>query len=204
MTTNSNPDTRASLIARICDASDDDAWTEFVQIYQPVVQRFIQKHGLQYADAAEVTQEVLSRVAKSIETWDGSQQKSTFRGWLYRITRNQAIDFLRKKKIEQSKNAGQECGLSQFAEPTSTESSQFQVEFEKQLFHWAAEKLKPSFKPVNWQAFWMSTVEGMSIESVAEKLKIDFGKIYVARSRIMTRLSKLIQDRLNETTSAED
>jgi len=61
-----NPDTRASLIVRLRDAGDDEAWIEFVQIYQPVVQRFIQKHGLQYADAAEITQEVLRSVAKSV------------------------------------------------------------------------------------------------------------------------------------------
>ena len=206
MNKNSNPDTRASLIARICDSGDDDAWTEFVQIYQPVVQRFIQRHGLQYADAAEVTQEVLSRVAKSIETFDAKREQSTFRGWLYRITRNQAIDFLRKRKIDQSRNAGQEGGLSQIADPSlvhpsQIESTEFQAEFEKQLFHWAAEKIKPSFKPVNWQAFWLSTIEGVAIEDVAKRLEIECSSVYVARSRIMAKLSKLIQERLNETTT---
>ena len=206
MNDNSNPDTRASLIARICDSADDDAWTEFVQIYQPVVQRFIQRHGLQYADAAEVTQEVLSRVAKSIETFDIEREQCTFRGWLYRITRNQAIDFLRKRNTDRSRNAGQENGLSQIADPglvnpSQLESSEFQAEFEKQLFHWAAEKTKPSFKPVNWQAFWLSTVDGLSIETVAERLEIECSAVYVARSRIMARLSKLIQERLNETQS---
>jgi len=203
MNSNSNPDTRVSLIARICDSADDDAWTEFVQIYQPVVQRFIQRHGLQYADAAEVTQEVLSRVAKSIESWDGTQERSTFRGWLYRITRNQTIDFLRKKQVEKSRVAGQECGLSQIADTAQSETDQFQAEYEKQLFHWAAEKLKPLFKTSNWQAFWMSTVDGLSIEDVARRLQIECGTVYVARSRIMARLSTLIQDRLNETTNID-
>ena len=196
---NSNPETRASLIARIRDARDDDAWEEFVQIYPPVVQRFIQRHGLQYADAAEVTQEVLSRVAKSIESWDGDREQGSFRGWLYRITRNQTIDFLRKRNRERSRNAGQDAGLSQVADPTTAQSSVFQAEYEKQLFHWAAEKLKPKFKPVNWQAFWMSTVEGRSIDEVAEQLGIECSSIYVARSRIMAKLSSLVQTRLNET-----
>ncbi len=197
-----SPDTRVSLIARIRDAGDNDAWTEFVQIYQPVVQRFIQRHGLQYADAAEVTQEVLSRVAKSVETWNGNQQRSTFRGWLYRITRNQTIDFLRKRKVERSNWSRDEGGLSQVAAPRSEDSDLFQAEYEKQLFLWAAEKLRPSFKVANWQAFWLSTVEGQPIERVAHELGIECGQVYVARSRIMARLSALIQDRLNETNAA--
>jgi RNA polymerase sigma factor (sigma-70 family) len=198
------PDTRESLIARICDTGNSEAWTEFVRIYEPVVLRFIQRHDMQYADAAEVTQEVLSCIAKSIESWDGDRLHSTFRGWLYRITRNRTIDFLRKRRIEQARTAGQEHGLSQFAAKDDTESKEFQAEYEKQLFHWAAEKIKPTFKPVNWQAFWMSTVEGQPIEQVAERLQIECGAVYVARSRIMARLSKLIQERLNETNSSTE
>lgn len=194
-----DPETQISLIARMSDAGDDDAWSEFVQVYQPLVHRFIQRHGLQYADAVEVTQEVLSRVARSIKTWDPHHQHGTFRGWLYRITRNQTIDFLRKRRGEVAKATGEEVGLSQIADPTESESQVFQAEYEKQLFHWAAQKLKPTFKATNWKAFWMSTIDGMSIEEVAKELKIDCGIVYVARSRIMTRLSQLIRQRLNET-----
>ena len=200
MNSDPNPETRVSLIARICDAADNDAWTEFVQIYQPVVQRIVQRHGLQYADAAEVTQEVLSRVSKSIETWDGDLQNSTFRGWLYRITRNQTIDFLRKHKTELDKNAGQDAGLSQVA--AAGNSDVFQAEYEKQLFRWAAEKIKPTYKPANWQAFWLSAVEGCSVDEVAERLNIECSAVYVARSRIMAKLSKLIQQRLDETNDS--
>ena len=177
---------------------------EFVDIYQPVIQRFIQRHGLQHADAAEVTQEVLSRVAKSITTWDGGQQPSTFRGWLYRITRNLTIDFLRKRKIELARTVGQPAGLGQIAELESVESVEFRAEYERQLFHWAAEKLKPAFKLQNWQAFWMSTVEGMPIEEVARRLELECGAVYVARSRIMARMAKLVQERKNETSSEMD
>ena len=180
----------------------EDAWSEFVQIYQPVVQRFVRRHGLQYADAVEITQEVLSRVAKSIESWDANHQKSTFRGWLYRITRNITIDFLRKKKIERQRMASSDAGLSQVADMGNNDQSQeFEREFEKQVFYWAAEKLKPSFKPANWQAFWMSTIDGVPVIDVAKQLQMTPGNVYVARSRIMSRLSELVQARMAETQS---
>lgn len=197
------PETRASLIARICDSSNDDAWSEFVRIYQPVVERFIQRHGLQYADAVEVTQEVLSRVAHSIESWDGDRQDSSFRGWLYRITRNRTIDFLRKRRLEKAMNSMDAGGLSQVADSNPccdiSDSSDFQAEYEKELFRWAAAKIQPSFKPSNWKAFWRSTVDGLPIDQVARELNMDCGAVYVARSRIMARLSKMIQERMNET-----
>lgn len=199
MKSDSNPETQISLIAKIRDIGNEEAWSEFVQIYQPVVQRFIQRHGLQYADAAEVTQEVLSRVAKSIDSWDPQHAQSTFRGWLYRITRNLTIDFLRKKQLDRDRLGQGDAGLSQVADVNDQQSVEFQAQFEKQIFYWAAESIKPSFKPENWQAFWMSTVEGVPIEEVAKELDMKPGTVYVARSRIMARLSKLIQGRMNET-----
>jgi RNA polymerase sigma factor (sigma-70 family) len=197
--TDSDPDTRASLIARICDLSDNVAWTEFVNIYQPVVERFLQRYSLQHADAAEISQEVLARVAKSIPNWHGDKQGSTFRGWLYRITRNLTIDFLRKSQLELTRTAGQQEDLSYVVDPNQSASAEFQAEYEKQLFHWACEKLKPQFKDVNWQAFWMSTVEGAPIEDVAQRLHIECSHVYVARSRIMARFAQLIQERIDET-----
>lgn len=205
MNLNPNPDTRLSLIVKLVDHQDEDAWNEFVQIYQPVVQRFIQARGLQYADAAEITQEVLARVARSIESWDPEHQNSTFRGWLYRITRNQTIDFLRKRRPEIALSDAFDDSSSQIpSRPDAPHSGEFRKEFEKQLFYWAAERLRRTFKPTNWQAFWMSTVEGQPVEQVARKLGIECGTVYVARSRIMARLSRLIQDRMNETNSPDD
>lgn len=201
---NSNPDTRMSLIMRMREGRDEEAWSEFVQVYQPLVERIIQRHRLQYADAAEVTQEVLSRVAQSIQSWEADRERSTFRGWLYRITRNLTIDFLRRRKRQDAKiSLDQDVGQIQEMkiDPSDADSIEFQAEFERQLFHWAAQQLKPSFKPVNWKAFWMTTVEGRPINEVAEELGIECGTIYVARSRIMARLSKLIQQRLDETLS---
>ena len=201
---NFNPDTRESLIAKICDLGNEPAWTEFVQIYEPVVRRFIQRHGVQHADAFDIAQEVLCRVAKSIETWDGAKENSSFRGWLYRITRNLSIDFLRKRAKEKVIEEGSNCKLSQFPEVSRSDSAEFRLEYERQIFHWAAEQLKPAFKPVNWQAFWLSTVEGMSIEDVSEHLKIDVSAVYVARSRITAKLSILVQARLKETNDASE
>ena len=204
MNANTNPDTRASLIARICDLGNSDAWSEFASIYEPVIHRFIQRHGLQPADSEEISQEVLSRVARSIETWDGDLLQSTFRGWLYRITRNLTIDFLRKRRIELARTENQVGGLSQVPDSSEPSSREFQAEYEKQIFQWAAEQLRPSFKEVNWQAFWLSTVEELPIEEVAVRLNIECSQVYVARSRIMARLAKLVQERLSETSSESE
>ena len=57
------PLTRASLLVRIRNGRDQEAWQQFVQLYAPVVYGFARKRGLQDADAADVMQDVLRSVA---------------------------------------------------------------------------------------------------------------------------------------------
>ena len=93
----STPDTRYSLIAKLRDSQDVQAWNEFASIYQPLIFRVVAARGLQYADATDVTQEVLARVAKVVEQFDPAHASVTFRGWLYRIARNHCLNLLRSR-----------------------------------------------------------------------------------------------------------
>ena len=57
------PTTRASLLIRIRDLQDGEAWQQFVQVYAPVVYSYARRRGLQDADAADLTQDTLRAVA---------------------------------------------------------------------------------------------------------------------------------------------
>jgi RNA polymerase sigma-70 factor (ECF subfamily) len=92
-----NPETRASLLLKLRDSKDIDAWEDFTQIYTPALHRAARRMGLQVADADNVVQEVLLAVSKSIDQWIDRQEKISFRAWLFRIARNKGIDLLTRK-----------------------------------------------------------------------------------------------------------
>src|SRR4051812_13582755 len=52
------PNTRPSLLVRLRQRADQEAWREFVGLYAPLIYGFGRKHGLQDADASDLTQEV--------------------------------------------------------------------------------------------------------------------------------------------------
>ena len=56
------PITRSSLLLRLRDADDQEAWGHFVRLYGPLVYRFARRRGLQDSDCGDVTQEVLGAV----------------------------------------------------------------------------------------------------------------------------------------------
>src|SRR6516162_4708756 len=91
---NESPATRASLLIRLRDGGDAEAWQEFVHLYAPVIYGFARKRGLQDADAADMMQEVLRSVSGAAQRLDYDPSRGTFRGWLFTVTRNKIFNFL--------------------------------------------------------------------------------------------------------------
>ena len=85
------PQTRHSLLLRLRDHSND-AWLEFLEIYEQAIVDYARRRGLQEADARDVSQEVLAAVSHKVEQWQADPAKGKFRGWLFRVARNIAVD----------------------------------------------------------------------------------------------------------------
>src|SRR5580700_6478354 len=81
------PATRASLLVRLRDPRNTAAWTEFVDLYAPLVYGYARKQGLQDADAADLSQEVLSAVAGAVGRLEYDPQRGAFRNWLFTVVR---------------------------------------------------------------------------------------------------------------------
>jgi len=196
----SSPETRLSLIGRLGQADNVDAWNEFAVLYQPMIFRIARRRGLQHADASEVTQEVLTRVARAVSSWDPDHSKGSFRGWLYRITRNATIDHLRKANRQPLNLDGLSgAAFQQLPDASAEESDEFWREYQRQVFTWASKRIRGEFQPNTWQAFWKTAVEGGSVGLVATELGMSTGAIYVARSRVMKRLSQEVGKRSDES-----
>src|SRR4051812_14481068 len=87
------PLTRASLLLRLGDAQDGDAWKEFVDLYAPLVYGYARKQGLQDADAADLCQEVLRAVAGAVGRLEYDPQRGAFRNWLFTVARRKLVNW---------------------------------------------------------------------------------------------------------------
>ncbi len=189
------PETRPSLLLRMRDAGNQQAWAEFLEIYQPLILRLVRRRGLQEADAREVTQEVLLSVAKAVGGWDANPARGSFRGWLATITRNLVVNFLIRQGRHPRGTGGSDFvrWLEEVPNVEGDESQLFDLERRRQLFLWAASEIETEFRVETWRAFWETSVVGRSVGDVASELKMSAGAVYVARSRVMKRLRERVE-----------
>lgn len=87
-----NPD--LDLILR-CQQNDDAAFGELIELYRSRVASISYQVIGNYEDARDVSQEIFIKLFKGIHGFDPNKKFFT---WLYRLTVNASIDFLRSKK----------------------------------------------------------------------------------------------------------
>ncbi|MEM7143946.1 MAG: RNA polymerase sigma factor [Verrucomicrobiota bacterium] len=185
--------TRETLLLRIRDESDSHAWNEFAELYTPLVQRYCRKRGLSDADTADITQEVLAAVSRAIKNFEYDPEKGTFRSWFFTITRNRVFTHFKKQK-KQPQGTGRTT-VHQLLEqqPDEKEAADWDLDYKKHMFEWAADKVRPEFKEQTWEAFWQTSVDESKPADVAESLGISVGAVYIAKSRVIARLRQRVQ-----------
>lgn len=189
------PLTRQSLVLRLRDRRDDQAWAEFVDLYEPLVYRLARARGLQDADARDVCQEVFRAVAGAIQRWDPDPAKGRFRAWLSRIARNLLVNFLAARKRHAPGVGGTSVQELLLAAPAvdPEAQSEFAAEFKRRAFQWAAEQVRGDVTETTWRAFWLTGVENRGVAEVAKELRLSEGAVYIARSRVLARLRQRVQ-----------
>ncbi|HEY1381300.1 MAG TPA: sigma-70 family RNA polymerase sigma factor [Gemmataceae bacterium] len=183
------PTTQASLLVRLGDAADAPAWGQFVDLYAPPVYACGRRHGLQDADAADVTQDVLRAVHRAFRRGDYDPRRGPFRAWLFTVVRNKLRDFARRAGLRERP---ENC-LADVPARGGDPAAEFEQECERRLFAWAADQVRGRFRPVTWQAFWRTAVDGTAGKDVAAELGLTVAAVYLAKGRVMAALREQIR-----------
>lgn len=189
-----SPSTRPSLLVSIRDCQNGAAWSQFVEIYAPLIYGYARRHGLQDADAADLTQEVLRTLSTAARKLDYNPQRGSFRGWLFTVVRNKLRDL-----VARNKRPGQGSGDTDVQELLDNETAGadgiacWDHEYEQRVFVCASEQVQCEVERATWQAFWQTAVEGKPGKVVAAQLGMSVAAVYLAKSRVMARLKETVR-----------
>jgi RNA polymerase sigma factor (sigma-70 family) len=192
--------TRPSLLGRLRNPADAEAWRTFVDLYTPLVYRYCRRRGFQEADAADVAQEVMTQVMRSIGGFTYDPKVGRFRDWLGAVVRTHVGRFHRKR--ERQPVAAEDGELNGVPDPGA--DSEWIGSFREQMTAAALDRIRGEFSTSHWTAFERTWRDGAPAAAVALELGLTATAVYVAKSRVLVRLRDEIAHLAEELPQAGD
>ncbi len=188
----SSSSTSLSLLDRVRQR-EEAAWQRLVELYGPLVYRWCRTWGLAATDAADIGQQVCLSIFQSVNQFEHRGIKGAFRAWLKTITRRKVVDHWRCRATDPDSLSSDIAEIAKKDLDDAGSASDEAV----LLYHRAAELIKVDFNETTWRAFWMSVVEERPIADIAQELRISPNAVYIAKSRVLTRLRTEFADLLD-------
>jgi RNA polymerase sigma-70 factor (ECF subfamily) len=182
--------TSATLLARLRHLPPDQtAWGEFTERYGPKIFAWCRKWNLQQADAEDVTQTVLLKLAEKMQTfvYDPSQ---SFRAWLKTVTRHAWSDFWNTRGKAMAAGGTQAIQILHAVEAREDLVQRLEGEFDRELLEAAVDRVRMRVTPRTWQAYEMTAVEGRSGAEAAQALGMKVATVFVAKSKVLKFLQE--------------
>jgi RNA polymerase sigma factor (sigma-70 family) len=186
----SDSQTRRTLLERLAQSGDQRqaAWAEFVGRYGRKIYGWCLRWRLQDADAQDVTQIVLLKLARRMKDFTYDPARS-FRAWLKTVTHHAWQDYVDSRKTTTLAIGGgpaQDVLESLIARDDL--SSALERLFDLDLLETAMRRVRLRAAPHTWTAFSMTAVEGIPAPEVARRLGMKIARVYAARNTIQQRL----------------
>lgn len=183
--------TRITLLGRLRrDPTNQAAWGEFVEHYGGKIYGWCRKWELQEADARDVTQNVLLKLAAKLRdfTYDPSR---SFRAWLKTLTNHALSDFFESRQRPGLGSGDSQVGLMlQNVAAREDLVKYLEAEFDRELLEEAMIRVRLRVAPQTWQAFVLTALEGLSGAEAAERIPMQVAQVFVAKRRVQKMLQE--------------
>lgn len=182
--------TRETLLVRLRDPGNGDAWDEFVAIYAPVLFSYCRKRGLSYEDASDLTQEVCRSVVKAMPGFVYDPARGSFRGWLYTLLRR-GISRHCAKRARDPLNRSEGVDTMDLPDYGDRDRETWELDYRRRLLAWAMEVAKARCNERAWKAFEDTTLRERSVDEVARELGMSRNALNVAKCRVVRTIREI-------------
>lgn len=182
--------TRPSLLLRLRDRSDADAWRAFDAIYRPMLDRFARARGLNDADAEDVTQHCLSAIASHMGQFDYDPSKGRFKSWLATLVNNRVRSLARRRAERQGET--RDFQGEQRIEDSPAETFE-RIWLEEHLRH-CLDELRNEVQDKTFQAFQRYVIEQRPLEEVCEAFDLKPNNVYTIKWRMTERIAARMKE----------
>ena len=194
----SDSTTSTNLLRRVIDG-EEAAWHRFVELYSSLIYAKCRGRKVDPNDAADVVQEVFSKVHRALADFRRDKPEHGFRKWLQTIARNVIVDHFRAQQRQPNLFGGNTmAGWIGADENLFNEETDFSAADSSTnlMIRRAMQSIKDDYEATTWQAFWRTAVDGQQANTVADELGLTHGSVRQAKYKILRRLRLEFEDLL--------
>ena len=184
-------------LIRQAAAGDQNAFAALLAAYQKPVYNLALRMTGSPDDALDLSQEAFLRAWRGLS---GYRFDAAFSTWLYRLTGNVCIDFLRRRKKEKTiplyytdeENEEQELPLPH---PAPGTEDQALLHLEQNQVTEAMAKLEPEYR----QALILRVIDGLSYAEIAAAMDVPEGTVKSRIARAREKMRRLLKKTGNKS-----
>lgn len=178
--------------------ADQAAWVQFTERYGRKIYAWCRQWNLQEADAEDVTQAVLLKLAGTMRTFEYDPTKR-FRAWLKTVARHAWSDFWASRKAVVAAGGSQALQMLQEVEARDDLLRRLEEEFDRELLDEAMARVRLRVTPRTMEAFARTALQGQSGAEAGQALGMKVATVFVAKSKVQ----KMLQEELRKLDDAE-
>jgi RNA polymerase sigma-70 factor (ECF subfamily) len=180
--------TRATLLIRLRDKTDESSWAEFVEIYTPLLYAYCQKREIKPADIADIVQNVFRSISLAMKGFEYDPSKGRFKAWLFTVLRNAISTHYRK--AGRAPVTTRETMIVERIEssPEGAEVADWDHDYQLRLLNWGMDKIKAEVSEQAWTIFTETALKERAPEEVAQELGMKKNAVSVTKYRVVQKL----------------
>lgn len=190
------PTTDPGLLTALADHRNDAAWSCFLDLYAPLLYGYHLRATGNPADAADLTQQTLHKVARAIGRFAYRPANGcSFHGWLFRVARHVLIDHRRAARRARA-TGGEEAQRRLDEAPARDDGGTRREEQDhaRHIVRRALDRARDDFDDLAWAAFWRTAIESEPVRAVADDLGMSVIAVYRARWAVQAALRNLLHE----------
>ncbi|MBX3378794.1 MAG: sigma-70 family RNA polymerase sigma factor [Phycisphaeraceae bacterium] len=184
--------TTTLLLEQLKEDGNQAAWRQFDERFRGVVLGAARKIGLDESDAADVAQETMLQSLRDYKAGRYDRSRGRLSSWIIAIAHHRITDLLRRK--ERGAIAAGDTTLREMPaveDVTNAWSEALQASVFRSA--WEAIQSESHLSPVNLRAFELAVIRSVPPEAVASECGISVDQVYVAKSRVSTKLKEIVE-----------
>jgi len=186
--------TTTQVLEELSSSPETEAWQRFCDHFRPVVVKFAKQLGLSATNAEDAAQETMLQFFKLFREGKYDPEKGRLSNWLFGVAKRVILNLRGHQPLEQLM-ADKTTGTSfwDLVKDDHSIKQSWDAQWRKMVLTRCLEQARREFNPKVFEAFELYALKDKTVEEVAQKFKMSRNSVYIAKSRVLSRLRQLEQ-----------